>query len=200
MCWSWQPPQAPKCGQKGSMRFSAGATTPSNVPRSPSRAISTRSPGRASGTKTLRPSISATPSPLWPRLVMVAVMVMVIRGLLNPFSSGKPRSGLVQRPAGPFEQAGQTDKGHFSMLTQARGTGAYRRDPQSTARRHILLGEAGGVGVEFGHEQALVTGIATAVERAEHGDGIGTGAGNGFGHRLFGQPLGRAIVVHGDGR
>src|SRR5690606_3196800 len=74
-------PQAPKCGQNGSIRLEAGSMMSSRVPRSPSAAISTCSPGSARGTKTLRPSISATPSPLWPRLDMV-VMVMNVRSLL----------------------------------------------------------------------------------------------------------------------
>ncbi|MNT53559.1 hypothetical protein D3C72_1906490 [compost metagenome] len=50
--------------------------------------------------------------------------------------------------------------------------------------------------VQLREEQAFVARIAAAGDRTEYRDRIGTGAGNGFGHGLFGQALGGTIVVH----
>ena len=66
-CCSWQPPQAPKCGQCGAARGACSCQASGSAPKPPSRARPEahrqRSPGRASGTNTRRSPRRAMPSP-----------------------------------------------------------------------------------------------------------------------------------------
>src|SRR5262245_10790189 len=76
-CCSAQPPQRPKYSQAGVTREGEGSSTRFSsasciLRRRLRRTISTRSPGSASATKTLRPSRSATPTPSCVRSTIVA--------------------------------------------------------------------------------------------------------------------------------
>src|SRR5262245_56379554 len=77
-CCIAHPPQRPKYSHSGVTREGEGSSTRFKsasciLRRRLRNAISTRSPGSASATKTLRPSRSATPSPSCVRSTIVAV-------------------------------------------------------------------------------------------------------------------------------
>ena len=69
-CCSWQPPQTPKCGQRGAARGACRCQTSGSAAKPPSRGAARRtvrrSPGRVSGTNSRRSPRRAMPSPRAP--------------------------------------------------------------------------------------------------------------------------------------
>ena len=147
-----------------------GVRAPSSVPRSPSSVDL----HRLAGQRQRHEHLAALD--FGDTLASVAeagdgdVVVMDDPGLAGGFSSRFAGAGHARRcvtgstaPAGsPFQQAGQRDEGDAGMFAEPGGAGRDGRDAERATGRDVGLDEAGRMGVELGHEQALVAGIAAA--------------------------------------
>ena len=179
-CCSVQPPQTPKCGQRGMTRDAFAFTTDvtraiSNVGLTRTDAAWTRSPGSAPSTKIALPSTRATPRPSWSSESIVSSVVgerAEVAAMRAAESVRKRTKGRELYLCGVATQAGSgkirrmrllafdTSTQWLSVACGAQDTWCVRGEPAGQAHSERLLPLIDAVLAESGWSLRSLDGIA----------------------------------------